>query len=169
MLLKFNPQEITTISSRYQYPSTEQELINLRDGVMGRGHLTKSELQVIARWKSPRNTNVAKNSEEFVKEITQFAFATNCERARIEVLTLLDGVQWPTASVILHLFHKDPYPLLDFRALWSVSVEPTAPYNFALWWEYVEFCRYWAESAGVDMRTLDRALWQYSKENQGPS
>ena len=29
------------------------------------------------------------------------------ERLRIEILTLLDGVGWPTASVILHFYHKE--------------------------------------------------------------
>lgn len=87
-------------------------------------------------------------------------------RARIEALNLLDGVAWPTASVILHLFHSDPYPILDYRALWSLSLEQPTQYNFPFWWGYVEFCRGIAESANVDMRTLDKALWQYSKENQ---
>jgi hypothetical protein len=66
--------------------------------------------------------------EDYVAEITRFAFTTECERARVESLTLLDGVSWPTATVILHLFHSDPYPILDFRSLWSVSInKPTHP------------------------------------------
>jgi hypothetical protein len=39
-------------------------------------------------------------------------------------------------------------------------------YEFSFWWEYTQFCRKLAAEAGVSMRTLDRALWQYSKENQ---
>jgi hypothetical protein len=31
---------------------------------------------------------------------------------------------------------------------------------------YAEFCRKTAAECGVSMRMLDRALWQYSKENQ---
>ena len=99
-------------------------------------------------------------------EITSFALAAQCERSRIESLTLLDGVGWPMASVILHVFHADPYPILDYRALWSVSLPVPAPYSFAFWQRYVAFCRDIATTAGVDMRALDRALWQYSKENQ---
>ena len=75
-------------------------------------------------------------------------------------------MSWPTASVILHLFHRDPYPILDYRALWSVSLEVPGQYTFSFWWSYVEFCRSLAASAELDMRTLDRALWQFSKENQ---
>jgi hypothetical protein len=39
--------------------------------------------------------------------------------------------------------------------------------DFAFWWSYVNRCRDLADQARVDMRTLDRALWQYSRENQG--
>ena len=107
-----------------------------------------------------------KNTNDYVSDITRFAFGTDCERARIESLTLLDGIGWPTASAILHLLHPDPYPILDFRALWSVSIDVPSKYSFGFWWSYVEFCRDLAADAHVDMRTLDRALWQYSKENQ---
>jgi hypothetical protein len=68
--------------------------------------------------------------------------------------------------VILHLFDKGKYPILDFRALFSISVDVPSQYNFDFWWEYVEFCRELAETNDVSIRTLDRALWQYSKENQ---
>jgi hypothetical protein len=74
------------------------------------------------------------------------------------------------ASVILHWCHADRYPIIDYRALWSLSVEQQpAFYTFDFWWSYVVCCRQLAEEAGVDMRTLDRALWQYSKENQPPT
>jgi hypothetical protein len=33
---------------------------------------------------------------------------------------------------------------------------------------YLTVCRRIASTAGVDLRTLERALWQYSKENQKP-
>ena len=39
-------------------------------------------------------------------------------------------------------------------------------YNFDLWWAYTSFCRKLAQEAGVSMRELDRALWQYSKVKQ---
>ena len=35
------------------------------------------------------------------------------ERLRIGVLLPLDGIDWPTASVLLHLAHRDRYPILD--------------------------------------------------------
>ncbi len=165
--LQFEESQITDIAGRYGPSSDEPGLIELKTTVLRRGHLTKDDLCRVARWKAARSARHARtNAEEYISEITRLAFATDCERARIECLTVLDGVSWPTASVILHLFHRDPYPILDFRALWSVSLAVPTQYSFGLWWPYVEFCRSLAVNAKVDMRTLDRALWQYSKENQ---
>ena len=116
--LKFKEDEIATIAHRYQCPISETDLMGLKGIILERGHLTKDELSKVAYWKAPRSSGHAKkNADQYVSDITRFAFATNCERARIESLTLLDGVSWPTASVILHLFHRDPYPILDFRAV----------------------------------------------------
>jgi hypothetical protein len=161
----------------------EEALVRLRDGILNRRVLTRDELERVARWKSPRRAgDVKKNADDYVKAITAFALQTPSERARIEVLRVLDGVEWATASAILHLFHKDKYPILDFRALWSVSADTPSrqdfgfwwkyvescpsDYNFDFWWKYVEFCRGIADRAGCTMRTLDRALWQHSSEKE---
>jgi hypothetical protein len=68
--------------------------------------------------------------------------------------------------VILHFCARDPYPILDVRALWSVSAKPPAHVDYPFWAEYTRFTRMLAARAGVSLRVLDRALWQYSKENQ---
>ncbi|MBI4851367.1 MAG: hypothetical protein HY819_06015 [Acidobacteria bacterium] len=44
--------------------------------------------------------------------------------------------------------------------------ENTTQYSFSFWWDYVLFCREIAERNSISMRVLDRALWQYSKDNQ---
>ena len=102
-----------------------------------------------------------------MKEVTRFALSTRCNRAAIESLTILDGVGASTASVILKFFHEQRYPILDYRALWSVSLIDGDKYyySYSLWPEYVKFCREEAKNADVCMRDLDRALWQYSKCN----
>ncbi len=61
------------------------------------------------------------NPEDFIKDVTHTALITPSERLRIEVLTLLNGVSWPTASVLLHFGYDNLYPILDFRALWSLG------------------------------------------------
>jgi hypothetical protein len=160
---------IRPLAKRYSYSQrgTEVEFKRLTAQVRENGRLTKDQLLTICQWKASRSAgNAERNAPGFVECVTQFAFAASDERARIESLTLLDGVGWPTASVILHLFHKDRYPILDYRALWSVGVEVPHPPSFDFWWQYTLFCRKLARKAGVRIRTLDKALWQFSKENQ---
>jgi hypothetical protein len=111
---------------------------------------------------------VKSNSEEFIKDVTRIALTAPNEKLRIEVLTLLNGVSWPTASVLLHFGYDNLYPILDFRALWSLGIDASrVNYDFDFWWEYTEHCRKLAQQVGVSMRVLDRALWQYSESNQG--
>jgi len=165
--LRFNIKDICSIACRYEYAESDTELNELKPVVNRRGCLEKADLKKIASWKAPRSAgNVLKNNDEYVREITRFALNAGNERARIESLTILDGVGWPTASVILHFFHKAPYPILDYRALWSVSMDVPTQYKFGFWWTYVKYCRQIASDADVDMRLLDTALWQYSKDNQ---
>ncbi len=84
----------------------------------------------------------------------------------MELLLPLAGVGWPTASVILHFCDAKPFPILDTRALWSLGLRKPPAYSLPFWRACVEFTRGLAASAGCDLRTLDRALWQYSRERQ---
>lgn len=167
MKIRFNEQMIRQIGACYQYIATEIELVALKLAIATKEYLEKEDLQKVVRGKAARVIGrVESNPNSYVREVTRFALGTSDKRARIESLPILNGVLWPTASVILHFFHSAPYPILDFRALWSVGLQPPAQYTFAFWWEYVRFCPDLARNVAVDMRTLDRALWQYSKENQ---
>ena len=170
MKLRFCESEILYWAKRYPNPVSklENELTDktLGNKVQQQKHLDRNLLKKVAQWKSQRRAAlIDKNSESDVKIITGYALQSPSERIRWGVLSCLDGVRVPTASVVLHLFHKDPYPIIDVRALWSIGVEK---YNdrFAFWQKYVSFCRELAKRNNVDMRTLDKALWQYSKENQ---
>ena len=167
MKLRFPESDMPYWAGRYAYTGKEAKLEGLRNTVRMAGHLTKPQLQLLATWKSPRSApHIGGNSPRYVREVTSFALSAQDERARIEALTVLDGVHWPTATVVLHFFHADRYPILDFRALWSVRREVPAQYTFNVWQPYVEFCRLLARRNSVSMRELDKALWQFSKEKQ---
>jgi len=166
MELRFSVAKIAYWAKQYDYPE-ESSVTDLVERVKECGFVTLEQLRVVARWKSPRSAGrVESNDGDYVRAITGFSLQTKNERAKIESLTLLDGVQWPTASVILHFFDAREYPILDYRALWSVGVRVPRHYSFRFWWEYVVFCRELAHRTGHDIRTLDRALWSFSKANQ---
>jgi hypothetical protein len=166
--LRFALHEISHWASRYPVESDADIELVIAPKVCSRGYFTRQEFLAMCHWKTPRSRSlVESNPAEFIESVTGMATTTGNERLRIEVLTLLRGVRWPTASVLLHFGHPEPYPILDFRALWSLGVEEPPVYEFSFWWEYTRFCRSLAEDAGVSMRTLDRALWAYSKKNQG--
>ncbi len=83
------------------------------------------------------------------------------------ILRSLSGVDWPTASVILHFCDPVPYPILDYRVLWSLGFPKPPRFTFDFWRAYTDFTRRLSQSSGHDIRTVDRALWQYSKAHQG--
>jgi hypothetical protein len=158
--------ELSRWADRYSYPS-DAEIEKIGASARARGYLERDEFLELCRWKTPRSQpRCEANSEEFVREVTRAAFGTRNAEFKVRVLLLLDGVGWPTASVILHLCDDDRYPILDVRALWSVGVRRPPPYTFPLWWEYTYFVRGVSDRTGLSMRAIDRALWQYSKERQ---
>ena len=164
--LRFPVRDIAYWAERCE--DEEKAILPIVPAVKRRGFLTKNECLLVCRWKSPRSQPRCRtNSPEFICEVTKCALSTPAERLRIEVLTLMNGVSWPTASVILHFFHPDDYPILDFRALWSLKSAVPQPYEFVFWQAYTRHCRKLSKLSGVSMRTVDRALWQFSKENQG--
>jgi hypothetical protein len=164
-VLRFPLSELREIAARYPVVE-EPEIEEISRITREQGYYTREGFLRVSRWKGvqarPRREE---NDEETVREVTRLALTTPIERLRIEALTLLHGVTWPSASVLLHFGHREPYPILEPRALWSFGIErPPEKYDFEFWWAYVLACRAQAEAAGIDMRTLDRALWQFSKE-----
>ncbi len=116
-------------------------------------------------WKTVRSRpKVAANTEAAVVDATRRALAAGDEATRIAALLELEGVGVPTASTLLYFAFPDDYPILDVRALESLGVKPRSTYPVSFWLEYLEACRRIARDAGVSVRTLDKALWQYSKE-----
>lgn len=165
--LQFPIKEIPHWATQYDYPQEAHIETVIAPRVRARGYVDSADLVTLCRWKSPRiQGRCGRNGSGFVEEVTKVAFSAENEQLRIEVLTLLQGVSWPMASVILHWCHADRYPLLDFRALWSLGIDTPPRYTFDFWWAYVETCRTLADEAQVSMRELDRALWAYSKFNQ---
>jgi len=165
--LRFPEAELTDWAGHY--PSADEVFVVevLAPRARSRGNLTKNEFLALCRWKTPRSQRFCRrNSESLIRETTRVALATNNEELKIGVLRMLAGVEWPTASVILHLCDRARYPILDFRALWTLGFRRPPAYTFDFWRKYTRFIRDLARRNACSMRQVDRALWQYSKDNQ---
>ncbi len=166
--LRFDPKAIEFWASRFpDSPDTLRIMREITPRTRSKGYLSKADFLTICEWNSARPRALYRsNAEDFIREVTRTSFATNHERLRVEVLTLLNGVSLATASVLLHFCAPDPYPILDVNSLWSLGETPPRKFDFDFWWQYVQATRKLAKQAKVDMRVLDRALWQYAHENQ---
>ncbi|MDE3059382.1 MAG: hypothetical protein KGJ06_00035 [Pseudomonadota bacterium] len=158
----FKKRDIEQYAASYDYPEPPK--------FKTKGFLTYDDLELIGMWKTRRQSrNYQKNDDDFVRDITRASFNKRSgEKFRIEVLTLLQGVHYPVASALLHVGYDDTYPIIDFRTLWSLwAIEPAhIKYTFELWSFYISACRKIAKDANVSVRTVDKALWQYSRQHQ---
>jgi hypothetical protein len=142
-------------------------LTEIGPAVRARGHFTRDEFLETYAWKTRRTLGRAqKYTEDQVADVTGVAFRQRDEKLRVCLLRVLDGVDWPVASTLLHVGCDPRYPILDFRAVWALGAEVPAHVGFDFWWAYVECCRALAAEAGVTVRALDRALWSYSAAHQ---
>ncbi len=174
MELRFPRSEIPRLSARYDEEMSERDrrltaaiTLDVFPSYARNGFLTKEAFLTVCAWKTPRSRpRCESNDEGLIREVSALARTTESERMRILIWTLLAGVKWPTASVFLHFAFPDQYPILDFRALWSLKTDVPKQYTFPFWLSYAEFCRKLSRHAGVSMRILDQALWKYSEIHQ---
>jgi hypothetical protein len=163
--LQFPIERVPEYAARF--PSGDDgEALAIGRNARERGHYTLEEFRKVCRWKTPRSAPlVAQNSAAAVVSLSGVALSEmSSERERIEALRSLRGVGWPTASVLLHLAYPDRYPILDKRVVHALGVRAPSTYSFHFWEAFVGAWRQLAEEAGVDGRTFDKALWQWSKE-----
>jgi hypothetical protein len=160
-----------TRSYAARFPSgNDDAMIAIGKAARRRGHYLRDEFIRACKWKSERSRSyAAKNTARAVEEATRVALSEgSSERERMKALRSLHGVEWATASVLLHLAYPERYPILDQRALQALGVPARSSYSFSFWEEYTGAWVPLVEQAGVDGRTFDQALWQWSKEEGAP-
>jgi hypothetical protein len=161
---------VRTWADRYiaRMGDTELHLLEaVGPAVAARGHYEPDELAAVACWKTPRSqSRIASNPAADVRDITSAAFLAP-ERLQHRVLTLLDGVRVPTATALLTVALPNRHTIIDVRSTEALgrlgAWDGTGGYR-----PYLEVCRRLASQLDVDLRTLDRALWRWSKEGYPP-
>ena len=144
----------------------EEDVRKIKCSVEDKGYLTKCELMEMARWKRQTlPSQMVNNPVGHVEKITAAAFRPGDDWEKLEKLIDIDGVGQPVASAILHLYDEGDYPIFDPHALYSIRIKKKdVEGDKKFWKEYVKFCREKADCHDVCMRTLDRALYKFSKE-----
>lgn len=162
--LKFDPSLVNDLAGRYSFQEDTEALEAGR--CIKEGQYSRANLEKIFEWKTNGRgrSRLAKNSDEDIADALRLVTAAKTDRAAVAVLLGLNGVQVPVASAVLTAIDPEKFTIIDFRALEALGVvQPAININFYL--AYLEECRRIAGVNNVSLRTLDRALWQWSKEN----
>ena len=158
--LRFSEKKIAPLAKQYAigYDETMREMQSV---IHKRGWLTLAEFKAVSKWLKVPFAGATRNKGTLQEIVTATSIAlANCEESeKWEALVSVRGVQKALASSILHWFAEDDYPIASNPALWSCSV--TGKNDVSFWLDYTKFCREIAESNGVSMRVLDRALSQH--------
>src|SRR5512140_631729 len=139
-----------------------------------RGYLSKSELEKVCAWKSPRvMKQVRRNTPAAVRNVTRSAFSCTSELDKIKALLTLHGVGIPMASAILMFTDPGHYAVIDIRgwqllhAMKAVGAnERGVSLTPEQWVEFLEITRLHARRLGVTPRDVQRALFKAHVEFQ---
>lgn len=139
-----------------------------------RGYLTRSELEAVCRWKSPRAIHqVRANTAKRVRAATTSALGTRSEPRRLESLVRLRGVSVPMASAVLTLIDPRRYGVIDIR-VWQLlhargAVRRNAEgvgLSAGNWREFLAVIRHFARKLRVKARDVERALFDAHRARQ---
>jgi hypothetical protein len=161
--LLLDPTTIPMLAERYDYKSDADALAagaQIRKDRFGR-----EALLTIFEWKTGGRgrSRLKKNSDQEIADALKLATIAKTDRAALAVLMGLNGIGVPVASAILTAIDPTRFTIVDFRALESLNAEK-ADITIDFYLAYLEECRRLARENKVSLRTLDQALWQWSKE-----
>ncbi len=141
-----------------------------------KGDYSLANVEAIVRWKSERLVQyLIGNSTEKIRRVLAVAASPEAStETAVKALLELQGVDLPVASAILAAIFPERYTALDFRALEALG---HARHDVRFYEEYLAFCNRLAESnivkpqdelpAPTPLRTLERALWEWSRKYAG--
>lgn len=164
--LKVPRDQLVHYSRRYQYRDDEAALEAGK--LIASGHGSRAALSKIFEWKTRGRgkSRLLDNTDAEIVDALQLAVTAKTDRCAIAVLLGLRGVAIPVASAILTAINPERYSIIDFRALWSLSVDQVPIYTIGYYLDYLAFCKAAAARVQLSLRDFDRALWRFSKEHQ---
>lgn len=167
-VLQFPPEEISNLAKRYLAQDSGQDDAAMEAGKrIASGDISRENLRVIFTWKTGGRgiSRLDRNSEKEIADALRLANEAKFERSAIAVLCGLNGIEVPVASAVLTAMKPEMFTIIDFRALESLGeTQRRTWYSIDFYLRYLQACREIAKQHNVSLRTLDRALWQWSKE-----
>jgi hypothetical protein len=162
--LRFKPSRIAILAKQFSFG--DEATIFEAGKRIAAGDYGMENFQAIVKWKSNRSIGLAqRNDPADVRDALRLAVSAKTERAAVAVLTGLRGVKVPVASAILTAIKPDQFTVIDYRALESLGISKTV-LSVEFYLDYLAGCRRLARAHKVSLRTLDRALWQWSKSGK---
>lgn len=154
-------------SGKYPLDRRERDLLDVvGPAVADRGYFRRDDLIAVGRWKSARAVGrLDANPDDDIEDITRAALAAP-DRLKHRLLHLLSGVRTPMASALLTVWNPARFTVVDYRAIETLRACGELDGPDPLYQPYVALCRTVSARVGTDLRTLDRALWAWSK-NRG--
>lgn len=162
---KIGPEEAVSLARQYPVDEDREPLL-AGAAIRDRGDFTRDNLAKIFKWKTRDRgkSRLLRNQDAEIEEALRLATGAIHPRTAISVLRGLDGVEVPVASAVMTMIYPNRYTVIDFRALETLGVEqsfPTVTYYLA----YLHRCQIIAKDWCLSLRELDRALWQWSVNN----
>jgi hypothetical protein len=134
------------------------------------GYLDREAFLDIAEWAKTRNrSRWDANDELRVRTASAAAFAAEEDDAAISALCRLRGIGRPTATALLHWMRPDRFPALEARVVHALGeAVPAGADEIGHYGRIARRMRTIARKHGVDMRTLERALWAWHTQREMP-
>jgi hypothetical protein len=138
------------------------------------------ELLDSAKWRQIQSQYwIEKNEEKFIEAVSKLAFDKDAANfLRHHILMILKGVGLQLASGIVTMYDRFTFTPLDARTKAALKalgkweeIDPNIdmPWDHASGHGYLKYCeslRRWAAELGVDLRNLDRALYQWHFDSE---
>lgn len=143
----------------YDDPYDDAVFNEVSPRVAERGFYDLDDLLAVGTWKAGRAKGyLARNEDDDVRAITKAALAAP-DHLKHRFLTILHGVQQPMASALLTAWDSERFTVYDVRAMATLRAHGVVTSSYLAYPEYLAQCRELAADLGIDLRTLDRALF----------
>lgn len=172
MIHVLDPADLARLARLYALEDYLFEVVTRR--FQDTGTLNPYDFYAIVSWKSVRPktkirsglAKAGKSASDLMREVSRASTAEE----KVQALLGVWGIGIAMASAILTVCYPDEFTVLDYRA-WSVLRQASAedlprryPHTAGDYLQYCLACRELAARVCLSLRSLDRALWAMSWE-----